>query len=45
LTVTDNGVGLPAELDWKTSRTLELRLVRMLGQHHQRHGGSNRRET
>jgi two-component sensor histidine kinase len=33
LTVTDNGVGLPASLDWATTRTLGLRLVRMLGQH------------
>ncbi|HRD66810.1 MAG TPA: PAS domain S-box protein [Candidatus Competibacter sp.] len=33
LTVADNGVGLPAELDWTTTRTLGLRLVRMLGQH------------
>ncbi len=33
LMVTDNGVGLPADLDWKTTRTLGLRLVRMLGQH------------
>lgn len=33
LTVADNGVGLPAKLDWRTTRTLGLRLVRMLGQH------------
>ena len=33
LTVTDNGIGLPAGLDWTTTRTLGLRLVRMLGQH------------
>lgn len=33
LTVVDNGVGLPADLDWRTTRTLGLRLVRMLGQH------------
>ena len=33
LTVTDNGIGLPASLDWTTTRTLGLRLVRMLGQH------------
>ena len=33
LTVADNGVGLPADLDWQTTRTLGLRLVRMLGQH------------
>ncbi|MDS4022811.1 MAG: PAS domain S-box protein [Candidatus Competibacter sp.] len=33
LTITDNGIGLPAALDWTTTRTLGLRLVRMLGQH------------
>ena len=33
LTVADNGVGLPADLDWTTTRSLGLRLVRMLGQH------------
>ncbi len=33
LTVADNGVGLPAGLDWTTTRTLGLRLARMLGQH------------
>ena len=33
LTVADNGVGLPADLDWQAARTLGLRLVRMLGQH------------
>lgn len=33
LIVADNGVGLPADLDWTTTRTLGLRLVRMLGQH------------
>ena len=33
LAVTDNGVGLPAGLDWTTTSTLGLRLVRMLGQH------------
>lgn len=33
LTIADNGVGLPAGLDWATTRTLGLRLVRMLGQH------------
>ena len=33
LTVADNGVGLPAGLDWVTTRSLGLRLVRMLGQH------------
>lgn len=33
LTVADNGIGLPTGLDWTTTRTLGLRLVRMLGQH------------
>jgi two-component sensor histidine kinase len=33
LTVADNGVGLPAGLSWATTRTLGLRLVRMLGRH------------
>ncbi len=33
LTIADNGVGLPAGLNWATTRTLGLRLVRMLGQH------------
>ena len=33
LTVADNGVGLLPGLDWATTRTLGLRLVRMLGQH------------
>jgi two-component sensor histidine kinase len=33
LTVADNGVGLPDQLDWQTTQTLGLRLVRMLGQH------------
>ena len=33
LTVADNGVGLPTDLDWTTTRSLGLRLVRMLGQH------------
>jgi PAS domain S-box-containing protein len=33
LVVADNGVGLPATLDWTTTKTLGLRLVRMLGQH------------
>ena len=30
LMVRDNGVGLPPGLDWKTSHTLGLRLVRTL---------------
>ena len=30
LTVADNGVGLPAELDWEKSETLGLKLIKML---------------
>jgi len=30
LTVADNGVGLPADLDWEKSDTLGLRLIKML---------------
>jgi PAS domain S-box-containing protein len=30
LSVSDNGIGLPADLDWQRSETLGLRLVRML---------------
>ena len=30
LTVADNGVGLPAEVDWENPGTLGLRLIRML---------------
>ena len=33
LTVADNGVGLPADLDWATTKTLGLRLVGLLGQY------------
>ncbi|MEI6810274.1 MAG: histidine kinase dimerization/phosphoacceptor domain -containing protein [bacterium] len=33
LTVADNGVGLPADLDWTKTRTMGLLLVKMLGQH------------
>jgi len=33
LTVADNGVGLPADLDWTNTSTLGLLLVKMLGQH------------
>ena len=33
LAVADNGVGLPADMDWMTTSTLGLHLVRMLGQH------------
>ncbi len=32
MTVADNGVGLPADIDWHASRTLGLRLVRTLAQ-------------
>ena len=32
MTVADNGVGLPAGLDWEKSETLGLRLVKMLSQ-------------
>jgi PAS domain S-box-containing protein len=31
--VADNGVGLPPDLDWRSSSTLGLRLVRMVGEH------------
>jgi PAS domain S-box-containing protein len=33
LQVADNGIGLPADLDWTATRTLGLRLVTMLGRH------------
>ena len=33
LSVSDNGIGLPAGLDWQKSPTLGLRLIRMLGQY------------
>jgi len=33
LTVADNGVGLPAGLDWTTTTTLGLTLVGMVGRH------------
>jgi len=33
LTVADNGVGLPAGLDWRKTKTLGLVLVKMLGKH------------
>ncbi|MCX5883171.1 MAG: ATP-binding protein, partial [Deltaproteobacteria bacterium] len=33
LTVADNGVGLPADLDWTNTKTMGLLLVKMLGQH------------
>ncbi len=32
LVLSDNGVGLPGDLDWKTTRSLGLRLVRALAQ-------------
>jgi two-component sensor histidine kinase len=32
LTLSDDGIGLPRELDWTTSRSLGLRLVRALAQ-------------
>jgi len=32
LTVADNGVGLPAGLDWEKAETLGLRLIKMLSQ-------------
>ncbi len=33
LIVADNGIGLPADFDWEKTKSLGLRLVRMLGQH------------
>ncbi len=33
LSIWDNGVGLPVEFDWRETRSLGLRLVRMLGEH------------
>ncbi len=33
LTISDNGVGLPAGFDWKKSPTLGMSLIRMLGEH------------
>lgn len=33
LTIADNGVGLPEDLDWLSAPSLGLRLVRMLGRH------------
>lgn len=33
LSVGDNGIGLPADFDWRTAKTMGLTLVRMLGQH------------
>jgi PAS domain S-box-containing protein len=37
LSVRDNGVGLPADLDWRSAKTIGLQLVHMLGEH-QLHG-------
>jgi PAS domain S-box-containing protein len=33
LIVADNGLGLPESIDWETTSTLGLRLVKMLGEH------------
>jgi PAS domain S-box-containing protein len=33
LTVSDNGVGMPPDLDWRSCPSLGLRLVSMLGEH------------
>ena len=33
LTVADNGIGMPAGMDWTKAETLGLQLVRMLGEH------------
>jgi two-component sensor histidine kinase len=33
LVVSDNGVGLPKNIDWREAKSLGLRLVRMLGEH------------
>lgn len=33
LAVSDNGVGMPPDLDWRSSPSLGLRLVSMLGEH------------
>ena len=33
LVVADNGIGLPAGMDWTKTKTLGLMLVKMLGQH------------
>jgi PAS domain S-box-containing protein len=33
LVVSDNGVGLPKNIDWREANSLGLRLVRMLGEH------------
>jgi two-component sensor histidine kinase len=33
LAVADNGVGLPAGLDWTNAKTLGLALVKLIGEH------------
>jgi PAS domain S-box-containing protein len=33
LSVADNGVGFPSDLDWRHAKTLGLRLITMLGEH------------
>ena len=33
LTVADNGIGLPADVDWRSTESMGLLLVRMLGVH------------
>ena len=33
LMVTDNGVGIPQDVNWRKTKTMGLRLVRMLGEH------------
>ena len=33
LSVADNGIGLPSDMEWTTTSTLGLHLVRMLGEH------------
>ncbi|MFH0728596.1 MAG: MASE3 domain-containing protein [Pseudomonadota bacterium] len=33
LTVADNGVGMPAEINWMNTKTMGLSLVKMLGEH------------
>ena len=33
ITVADNGVGLPAGVDWATTKSMGLMLIRMLGRH------------
>jgi two-component sensor histidine kinase len=33
LTISDNGIGMPADVDWRNTSTLGLRLVKMLCEH------------